>query len=394
MKRLSLLGALLACTAVALISPALFADTAYRLERAYCIGSHDCNQPVAIFDVNDAGQACGWFTYDCREAAIYSNETDPRCTFASLPCASAQPRALNALGHVVGKCGNEAWYWTGTGSGQLLGDLPGGEFRSEAYDINARDQVVGFGSTASGLEAFIWTPQNGMVPIGMPPGADFSVGFAINDSGWVACHGTLDGRGYAALWTPTGGFQVLLRDAWPTAINADGTIAGSYNGPAGPRIFLWHPQYGVEFLPQFQPGVQTCVNDMNDAETIVGYALSYRTFVPLVWRRESGFRDLALLVSPCTPLGSGWLGNVVAINNFGQIACYVGGWVGILTPYLPGDLDEDGDVQLDDLAALVVNFGRDDAGTYADGDLDCDGFVNLADLATLLANFGETLPTP
>jgi len=50
-----------------------------------------------------------------------------------------------------------------------------------------------------------------------------------------------------------------------------------------------------------------------------------------------------------------------------------------------GDLDNDRDVDLADLAALLSNFG--DSGT-CDGDLDCDGDVDLTDLAALLAVYG------
>jgi hypothetical protein len=64
----------------------------------------------------------------------------------------------------------------------------------------------------------------------------------------------------------------------------------------------------------------------------------------------------------------------------------------LLTPYLPGDLDSGGTVDLQDLATMLANFGRDGDATYADGDLDCDADIDLQDLAALLGNFGATLP--
>jgi len=65
----------------------------------------------------------------------------------------------------------------------------------------------------------------------------------------------------------------------------------------------------------------------------------------------------------------------------------------ILTPYLPGDLDEDSDVQLDDLTTLLAHFGMTGTAAYADGDIEgCDADVDLHDLTRLLANFGETYP--
>jgi hypothetical protein len=50
-----------------------------------------------------------------------------------------------------------------------------------------------------------------------------------------------------------------------------------------------------------------------------------------------------------------------------------------------GDLDDDRDVDLDDLALLLVRYGESDV---CEGDLDCDGDVDLSDLAALLAAYG------
>ncbi len=56
------------------------------------------------------------------------------------------------------------------------------------------------------------------------------------------------------------------------------------------------------------------------------------------------------------------------------------------------DLDDDGDVDLSDLAQLLANYGTASGATYEDGDLDGDGDVDLSDLAALLAAYGTTCP--
>lgn len=60
-----------------------------------------------------------------------------------------------------------------------------------------------------------------------------------------------------------------------------------------------------------------------------------------------------------------------------------------ITPIWTGDLDQDGDVDLIDLANLLSNFGLASGATEAQGDVDADGAVNLTDLAFLLINFGR-----
>ncbi len=53
-----------------------------------------------------------------------------------------------------------------------------------------------------------------------------------------------------------------------------------------------------------------------------------------------------------------------------------------------GDLDDDDDVDIGDLAQLLGSYGETSEMTYYDGDLDGDGDVDLADLAELLGLYG------
>jgi len=57
-------------------------------------------------------------------------------------------------------------------------------------------------------------------------------------------------------------------------------------------------------------------------------------------------------------------------------------------PWILGDLDHDGDVDLNDLAQLLGNYGTTSEATYEMGDIDGDGDVDLGDLAALLGNYG------
>ena len=73
-----------------------------------------------------------------------------------------------------------------------------------------------------------------------------------------------------------------------------------------------------------------------------------------------------------------------ATNDLDQIDAIT--WNGV------GDLDNDGDVDLADLAELLGSYGTTSGATFYDGDLDTDGDVDLADLATLLSVYGTACP--
>lgn len=138
------------------------------------------------------------------------------------------------------------------------------------------------------------------------------------------------------------------------------------------------------------PRIKVLVGAVASAE------LPYR-YRAIIWDRENGTRNLNDLLDPCGAPALNYLSEARAINNRGQIVCRGVPDVGLslavrLDPYVPGDLNEDGSVALQDLATLLGNFDRAGDAAYEHGDLDCDADVDLQDLATLLSNFGETLP--
>ncbi|MBI5865197.1 MAG: hypothetical protein HZB38_11945 [Planctomycetes bacterium] len=63
----------------------------------------------------------------------------------------------------------------------------------------------------------------------------------------------------------------------------------------------------------------------------------------------------------------------------------------VVTRGLPGDLDDEGDVDISDLALLLSNFGCHGAVEFpCPIDLDLNGDTDISDLAILLSNFGQT----
>jgi hypothetical protein len=59
---------------------------------------------------------------------------------------------------------------------------------------------------------------------------------------------------------------------------------------------------------------------------------------------------------------------------------------------MPGDIDDDGDVDRDDAVIMAAHWGQSAAATADHGDFTSDGRVGQADLAVLQHNFGKPKP--
>ena len=68
-----------------------------------------------------------------------------------------------------------------------LGDLAGGSIESGASGVSGDGSVVvGYGSSASGYEAFLWTSGSGMVGLGdLPGGSTESSAYGVSGDGSV-----------------------------------------------------------------------------------------------------------------------------------------------------------------------------------------------------------------
>jgi hypothetical protein len=76
----------------------------------------------------------------------------------------------------------------------------------------------------------------------------------------------------------------------------------------------------------------------------------------------------------------------VAVDDFRVIASGCG------AEFCRGDLNGDGERDVEDLSELLVHYGITGGATHQDGNLDGDGDVDLSDLAALLAVYGMPCP--
>lgn len=81
-----------------------------------------------------------------------------------------------------------------------VGDLPGGDSRSFAYDINDLGEVVGVSDAATGQRGFLWR-DGAVINLGdLPGGQDRSDARAINNSTQIAGLSTTSQNNRGFLW--------------------------------------------------------------------------------------------------------------------------------------------------------------------------------------------------
>jgi probable HAF family extracellular repeat protein len=211
-----------------------------------------------------------------------------------------------------------------------LGDLPGGDNTSVAYDINNEGRVVGRGNVAAGgvTHAFLWDPVMGIQDLGVFPGgvgessgwSSHSVAYAINDNGQVVGHnevrvGTPDSYhsyAHAFLWDSVEGMQDLGRGI-AYGINNGGQVVGV---AANSHAFLWDEIGGMQDLGTLSGYVGSKAYDINDDGQVVGYCETNLPDRAFLWDSVQGMQNLGSLWFPDVGYGDSF---AYGINNDGQV---------------------------------------------------------------------------
>ena len=118
-----------------------------------------------------------------------------------------------------------------------------------------------------------------------------------------------------------------------------------------------------------------------------------------IWDATHGVQDLNTVYGP-----SGYnilpanftLDAATAVNDAG----YIAGWGTdgdgntqqsfLLAPFLPGDANLDGKVDINDLTIVLARYGQSGI-TWGTGDFNNDGKVDINDLTIVLSNYGHSL---
>jgi hypothetical protein len=93
--------------------------------------------------------------------------------------------------------------------------------------------------------------------------------------------------------------------------------------------------------------------------------------------------------------GANWFQDNTTLNPGGQPqstmnGAYASGTQAVIAQTLPGDLNLDGSVNIQDFNILSGNFGKTGVG-YSGGDVNGDGVVNIQDFNILSGNFGKSV---
>jgi probable HAF family extracellular repeat protein len=234
------------------------------------------------------------------------------------------------VGLSTGANGFEAFQWSREGGIVGLGDLPGGNFSSQAFGVSADGSVI-VGSSSSELgasrgEAFRWTQDAGMAALGDLEGGEFvSIAYGVSADGSVVV-GRATGSSLAPQafrWTEEEGMVGLgyLPPSFPPesseayGVSADGSIivGTSLNENDTFEAFRWTESEGIVGIAE--PGTGVFPEAANaasaDGSTIVG-----QTFFrgqAFRWTQETGATGLGDLP------GGVVMGEALAVSGDGSI---------------------------------------------------------------------------
>lgn len=207
-----------------------------------------------------------------------------------------------------------------------LGHLGGGSSRAVA--INHHGWVVGESDASSGdVEAFVWTPAEGMQSLGTL-GGSHSRAHDVNDEGLVVGESTdADGMTRAFCWSGAEGIRVLpvpegaIHSA-ALAVNAHGQMVGSVEDEHGTHAVLWEGTNMIRLHRLPGPGLVQPL-DINGDGDVVGHIVmggeEADASLAFYFRGGAAARNLAEF-----RLLSGRSGSAaVAINQHGVAAGYI-----------------------------------------------------------------------
>ena len=310
--------------------------------------------------------------------------------------------AINANGDVGGYYINTAGgsitmtpmvYSGGTAYGL---NVPAGDttYGADILALNTSGQAVGgtdpaSGAAPPGLQAAVWTytisggsvasqtaTDIGSLVRAQYPSAQTSALLAINSSGIAV-----------GSWTTTYTSSLILSG-----------LSGSfiYNVATQGFTSLGSLLVGSPFPGSLshEAGQSQAVNDSGMVVGCIVNTANSSGYDAAIWR-NGVITDLNTLYAPVLPAGF-VLDNATAIDNSGDIAGYGHDASGnnvqafSLQALLPGDANEDGKVDVNDLTKVLTSYNQTVGMDWTTGDFNNDSKVDINDLTIVLSHYNQT----
>ncbi|CAK9076044.1 PEP-CTERM sorting domain-containing protein [Durusdinium trenchii] len=213
------------------------------------------------------------------------------------------------VGQASSSSGTEAFRWTSSGGMIGLGDLPGGGFFSNAYDVSADGAVVvgsGYSNSVYGTpiyEAYRWTSGSGMVGLdNLSGGYASSYAYGVSDDGSVVVGMSESGGVSQAFRWTSGSGMVGLGDlpdggygSYAIASSPDGSVVVGWGTSAsGYEAFRWTAGSGMVGLGDLPGGIfySTAYDVSDDGLVIVGRGYSASGQEAFLWTSGDGMVGL------------------------------------------------------------------------------------------------------
>ncbi|MCO6043656.1 hypothetical protein NG895_07030 [Aeoliella sp. ICT_H6.2] len=212
-----------------------------------------------------------------------------------------------------------------------------------ALGVNADGTVVigdTAGDTPTNLQAFRWTTDTGVVPLGYLPGGNWSRAGGVAGDGSVVVGFSasplmlMPDRWEAFRWTEATGMVGLGHlpgggeSSRASAISDDGTtIVGYSDSPSGRQAMLWTESTAMIGLGDLPGGAfNSWARDVSaDGSIIVGGASTSDGRTAFIWDEFSGMRSLESVLAAANVDFSGWrLTNALAVSDDGRAVAGLG----------------------------------------------------------------------
>jgi hypothetical protein len=344
--------------------------------------------------------------------------------------------AINGSGQMAVNGVVKAWLYSG-GTGGTVTPIVNGTLNTNAACIDSAGDVGG--ATVYPTNSGVFTPYvytGGSMYVLNSPYAGIQAGIiGMNNYGQACGYNKSNGGDsmnppglYATVWTYTisnGSISDTATDispylsaAFPTyeasqafVVNNSGNVVGGWSNIYGGNqnqdtgFYVYNiASHGVTPLPAafsvstvvttaaFGAGMSQLVNDNNQ---VVGQIDIGGVEHAAIWSAASGLQDLNTLYASFLPSGF-VLNNATAIDDNGDIVGVGTDSLGnanqafLLRQFLPGDANEDGKVDINDLTIVLAHYGQSGT-TWSQGEFTGDGTVDINDLTIVLAHYGQSL---